>query len=212
MKTFQIYCLKTPEGEIRYFGQTCQRLRVRFTSHLNSKLNTHVSNWIRKLLQNGNQPLCELLMSGLTKEEADEEEKALIKWGRLKRLRLTNTSDGGEGTVGVSISPENRAATRERMTGRKQSPETIEKKRRAMVGRTFSPEHRQKISQALTGKRKSSEHVENMRRSMIGKKRSPESIEKQRRASIGSKRSPETRQKISLANFARWRRVTLKRV
>jgi len=151
MKTFQIYCLKTPEGAIRYFGQTCQRLRARFNKHLNTKLNIHVSNWIQECLRDGKVPLCELLMSGLTKEEADQEEKALIKWGKLKGLSLTNTTDGGDGMLGVPQSEANRKAISERMIGKKKSPESIEKMRLALIGRKHSEATRLKMSLAHRG-------------------------------------------------------------
>jgi len=167
MKSFLIYALKEPDtGEIRYFGKTCRPVEDRFVRHLSAKPNWYVSRWIQKLKSVGLVPGHEVLMTGLTNEEACEEEIALIAWGRKSGLSLTNLTDGGEGRLGFVV-----------------SQETREKIRRGLLGRTHSLETRQKIREANIGKKQSPETVEKRilkgeNHWTFGKSRDPETCEK----------------------------------
>lgn len=183
MKPFLIYCLKEPNtGEIRYFGQTNQKIQARFFAHAAKQTNTHVSRWFHKTRNSGKDPQIEVLISGLTKIEANEEEIALIAWGRKSGLRITNLTDGGDGRSGFSpsketiekiiawnrgktVSPETREKLRKANLGKKQSPETISKRilrgdKHWTYGKSRTEETKAKISSSLSGKVQSPEQIE----------------------------------------------------
>ena len=97
-------------------------------------------------------------------------EIALIKIAQPR----CNTTKGGEGTIGLEATDEQREVMRQRMTGN-----TL------MVGRKLSDETRARMSAVGKGRPKSPEH-----RAKIGA------------AHVGMKRSPEARLKMSLAQRA----------
>lgn len=172
MKTYTIYCLKEPTtGEIRYFGQTCQLIQDRFCKHLNAKPNWYVSRWIQSLRRENRIPICEVLMTGLEKWEADEEEIALIAWGRNKGFRLTNVTDGGGGRSGYVLSDKSRQQISEKHTGMRHSEETKKKISKIQIGKKASPETKQRMSDAHTGRIFSEESRQKMSKSGQGIRR-----------------------------------------
>lgn len=198
MKQYTIYCLKEPDTEeIRYFGQTFRPMKERLSEHLNSKRDWHVSKWIRSLKRENKLPICEVLMTGLEKWEADEEEIALIAWGRKKEMRLTNLSLGGEGS---SPTEETRQKMRAAQTGRKHTDESRHKMSLAAKGRKHTEETRQKLSEINTGKKQTPESVARRASSNLGKKRSEESRQRMSGAQRGKKLTEEHKQKIGMAN------------
>ena len=105
----------------------------------------------------------DILMDGLTKEQAIEKEKEFIKlYGRrdLKTGTLCNLTDGGEGTSGCPV-----------------SKEAKEKLRAISIGRKNSLEARAKMSEAKKGSKCY----------IYGKSHSPETIEKIRASNIRTK-------------------------
>ena len=144
VETTFIYALCEPDtGEIRYFGKTSQPIKNRLSRHLRCADVTHNACWIKGLKIQGKLPVCQVLMSGLTQSEASEEEIALIAWGRRKGLRLTNLTEGGEGSVGYCPTEEARQKIREARK-RQVSP---------WKGRHPTEETRAKMSAAKKGKR-----------------------------------------------------------
>lgn len=190
MKTFSIYALKEPDtGEIRYFGKSDSPKR-RFSSHLSCKSETHVAHWIRAMVLRGDAPVMEVLITGLTNDEGIEEETDLIAWGRNKGLRLTNLTDGGEGTVGYRVSDSLREKQSIRMLGNKRgigSP--------GFSGHKHSPEEKAKQSAAQSGGKRSAE--QNKRRSIamrgvkraLGCRHSDEQNERKSARMVGNKLS-----------------------
>lgn len=178
MKSFTVYCLKEPVTDaIRYFGITGD-FKHRMRIHLNKHTQTYCSRWIQKLLGEGQSPSAEVLMTGLTKEEAIEEEIALIAWGKEKGFRLTNITIGGDGTNGFSPRPETREKLKAINTGKKQSPETIEKRilkgsKHWTFGKLRDPETCTKISESLLGREQPEEMTEKIlaskKRNRLGK-------------------------------------------
>ena len=107
MKTYSIYTLNHPiTNEIRYVGQTCQKLNDRLKKHKNPKYNTksYKLNWVKSLLKEGLEPIIILINCNLSKVEADELERHYIKIYKENGVRLTNMTDGGEGTFGFKHS------------------------------------------------------------------------------------------------------------
>ncbi len=95
---FNIYGLFDPEtNELRYIGQTIQKLNNRLSRHIwDAKRDTkqHRTAWIKGLLNKGLKPEIQLL------EETDKDnvnfwEQWHISYFRGIGARLTNISDGG---------------------------------------------------------------------------------------------------------------------
>ena len=88
----------------------------------------------------------EILMDDLTWEQACEKEKEFISmYGRINKGTgtLSNLTDGGDGSLGAVISPENLLRLKEKMTGSgnhmfgvKHSAEIIEQIRQKKIGQT----------------------------------------------------------------------------
>jgi hypothetical protein len=141
----------------------------------------------------------EILIDGLTWEEACEKDKEFILlYGRkdLGTGNLINLTEGGEGTVGRVVTNKTREILKEIFTGRKR-PDLKGKKR------VISEEQKQKTSNTLKGRKLSEQTKDKMR----GFKRLPMSEETKRKISeyrkgksngqTGLKRSEETKIKMS---------------
>lgn len=150
-----VYALLEPETEkIRYIGKTVNGLD-RVNQHMCPrflKSNTHKNNWIKKLLRFGKQPLVEILSIAKSDGEVQKLEKFWIKHLRENGEKLTNMTDGGEGTA-----------------GHHPSPEQIAKRVMAQAATRASPEHRIKMSKALTGRTFTESWCRNIGKSGIGR-------------------------------------------
>lgn len=100
MVIYKIYGLRAiGEDEIRYIGLTKKSLKSRLTEHLKEKrFNPYKINWIAKNKHKIEILLIEGNISSL--ESANEKEKYYINLYKLKGNRLTNLTDGGDGTQG----------------------------------------------------------------------------------------------------------------
>jgi hypothetical protein len=146
-----IYGLCDPEtGEVRYIGKTTRVLTVRLSAHMSSTRRggrTHRDNWMRSLgAPPGIRPI--LVVEGATGAEM---EQRVIAMYRGRGARLTNLTDGGEGTPGIVRSAEWRAKLSVALRGRKMSPEMRAKLSAERRGRPISPEHRAKMVAGLRG-------------------------------------------------------------
>lgn len=107
----RIYTLSDPrDNQIRYVGKTVKKLKDRFMDHLSESergIKTYKCNWVRKLLKEDVIPEINLL------DEVIEEDwvfwetywiSQMKEWG----FRLTNQTNGGEGTHGYKLSKEQR--------------------------------------------------------------------------------------------------------
>lgn len=94
----KIYCLKDPtNNEIKYIGFTRSTLGTRFSQHKHEALKrntlSHVYNWFRNCINNGNLPIIELLEENIHVEKWEERENFWIK----NFSNLTNIKPGGNG-------------------------------------------------------------------------------------------------------------------
>jgi hypothetical protein len=139
------------------------------------------------------------LKQNLTEAEAFKHEIYMIAvYGRkdLGTGILYNRTGGGEGSSGLTHSPETKAkmsATRKgenhHFYGKTHSEETKEKMSSAKKGKIFSAEHRAKMSSARKGENGA----------MYGKTHSPEARAKMSATRKGKTHSPESRAKQSAA-------------
>ena len=147
---YLIYSLSDPRtGEIRYVGKSCCGLARPFR-HLKSVGRTHKDKWVRSLQSEGFQPLIEVIEDFPTPDVVDEAERFWISQLRSLGFRLTNHTDGGEGSLGRITSQ----ATRDKIglansghthwLGRKHTPES--KAKIALAAANRSPEWRKQRS------------------------------------------------------------------
>jgi hypothetical protein len=164
-----IYGLVDPRSnEVRYIGKTNQKPSYRLVQHLHQAEtqdgNSHLLNWLRQLLAEGLAPDIRILE--VLEEWADwqERERIWIAQTRAAGWRLTNMTDGGEGTLNPS--KEIRQQRSERMKGNtyavgnrnaagKRSQEFCERmaeiarQNKNALGHTVSQEARDGISESL---------------------------------------------------------------
>lgn len=193
---FKVYVLKCPlSNEVRYVGQTVKLLSRRYSYHINDKDRTYKTNWINSLKKQGLLPIIELLEICQSKKMLNEREKYYIKHFKNIGYKLTNTTDGGGGSLGLTP-----------MKGKKHSLETRLKMSIAQKGKVFSEESRQKIRETLTGRHDCAETRLKKSKSRIGLKHSEETKRKMSKSLLGNKRwlgkkhKPETKRKMSKNN------------
>jgi len=143
-----IYGLVDPrDGRIRYIGKAdnpvyryrkhCERLRG----------HTHKVNWIRALLNLGLKPVL-VFLEQTNRYCWQEAEQFQIAFFRERGFDLTNSTNGGDGRVGYTMTLGARQKLSEYWTGRKRPPETFEKISVALMGHKVSIEARQRQSEA----------------------------------------------------------------
>lgn len=163
-KTWTIYALLDPvpladAGDVRYVGWTVKTAWNRLRTHCGAArskksqdYNSWKSRWLRSLLAAGLMPVPIVLETGTDMDLWKDAEKKWIAHYRALGARLTNATDGGDGTPGHVQSPETRAKIAERskvsQRGRKHSPETRAKMSASATARQSTPEARAAMSKA----------------------------------------------------------------
>jgi group I intron endonuclease len=101
----KIYSLRDPREEsIRYIGLTTRELNKRLNEHLSIDCKFYKGNWIKSILKNNLIPIIELIEDNLTLENAKLKEKQYILLYKSLGAKLTNLTNGGEGTSGYKHS------------------------------------------------------------------------------------------------------------
>jgi group I intron endonuclease len=162
------------ESGIRYIGIAVNP-RHRLKHHLNPNNRTsrsHRHNWLNAMSAAGKTPTM-LILEECAESQRESRERAWIAVGRSLGWNLTNTTDGGDGTVGNTWTEERRRYMSELFKNRSFSEQTREKISKAASGRKLSESHRRKLSEAKKGKSASWN---------LGLKRSEESKQKMREA------------------------------
>lgn len=213
-KPWFIYALIDPRtSEIRYVGKTqYQTVEVRFKQHLKDSANGkqyRVYRWMRILHNYGLIPTVLVLESGAG-AGVDEAEKRWISWYRPWG-RLTNLTDGGEGSSKLFQSEEKRRKISESWKYRVVSDVTRKKMSELRKGKPLnhSAESRAKAAERcheLNKRPKSAETRKKIGDASRGRKRPPMPDSQRRKISaarLGKKltvpRSAETRAKLSLS-------------
>jgi hypothetical protein len=137
-----IYVLQHPlTGEVRYVGKTVD-LSDRKKGH-RIEGRTRCDAWKRSLRREDLEPVLEVIETVPVGANWVDRERYWIHYYRQNGARLTNLTDGGEGTQGRNITDEYR-----------------EKLSRAFKGRPIPQEQREQISKTLTGKKQTPETVQ----------------------------------------------------
>lgn len=192
MKITFIYVLNDPRtNQIRYVGKADNPYR-RWEEHCRPVKNqTYKSRWVDELRELRMTPELEILEE-VPYDQWEEIEREYIRVFRMIGIRLTNTSEGGDGRVGTPLSLEHRKKISVALTGIKRSKEAVRKTAAANKGNKY-----------CLGRRHSPGAIEKNKLAHTGKKPSPEATEKNRQAHLGKKKSLETRQRMSLAQIKR---------
>lgn len=147
-----IYGLHTGDYQFRYIGKSINH-KVRYRTHLWEALRDRVDypvyKWIRK---HGAENIQMTIIRTFTEEDIewiDEEETFHIAQARMMYEGNLNVTNGGDGVIGVAITPEHRAKISASMVGLVRSAETRKRMSEAAAGKKHSPEHKASISAAL---------------------------------------------------------------
>lgn len=150
--SFVVYGLYDPrDGELRYIGKSAFRLR-RLRRHVwaarSHREQSHKARWIRQLIRLGHEPVILVLSECLSATDTSTSERAWIAAMRVVGARLTNLTDGGEGSDGLKHTAAARAKVSVANRGRKHS---LEARQRMSVARTGAPwtETQRKANEAL---------------------------------------------------------------
>jgi group I intron endonuclease len=131
-----IYTLEHPiTNEVRYVGFTSKTLEKRFKEHLRDKRKCKRNSWMVALKKEGLIPIIKLL-DFCTTENWKNLEQYWIEQFRVWGFKLTNMTEGGDGTLGYKQSEK-----------QKLNNSLINK------GKTLSKETRLKISKSSKGKK-----------------------------------------------------------
>lgn len=139
-----IYVLIDPrDGEIRYVGWTSYSLNDRLAAHMVDHRSTcHRVRWVSLLKRLSLRPIIRRVQF-VPISQVHVAERYWIAFHRSIGCRLTNSTDGGEGTLGLQVSDETRLRLSNAAKGNK-----------SHTGRTFSLEHRTNISKGHKGKKR----------------------------------------------------------
>ena len=142
----KIYGLaSSQDGKIRYVGQTMGRIGRRLDGHISDALRYkdkgRVKKWIRAVIRRGYEVIVFLIENDVVLHEA---EKRWIAFYRRHGASLTNSTDGGEGTLGWHGNAENK---RPDLAARNRAA-------RGLPGHPISEQSKAKISAANKGRKK----------------------------------------------------------
>jgi len=152
-KTFKVYFHTNMDNNKVYVGITSQSLANRWgkdgKKYLEKKQNGDFvqPKFARAILAHGWDKFTHTIFAdGLSHKDACRMEMALIALYDSINNGY-NITKGGEGTIGIVVSEEERKCRSEKFKGKRMSPETEFK-----IGHTFTPEMLQKMSEAKKGK------------------------------------------------------------
>lgn len=193
-RPWEIYALSDPRtNAIRYVGVTF-RARRRFNEHLSRAIRggkTYRDCWIRSLVDAGIRPVYQVIEQGQGDGWQDRE-RFWIAHYRLE-CKLTNLTDGGDGTPGLSPSEKCRRAASLAHKGIPYPPD----RKSAMLGKNHTPEAREKIRAAGTGRKHSDEAKAKLSLAKKGKKPAATTIAASVAARTGKKLTEVHKQKIA---------------
>ena len=124
---------------VRYVGVTTQKPAKRMKGHIGEARRgggkAYRLNWMRSLLSDGIKPQMEVIESGSAERDWARSEQKWIAHYRGLGCKLTNLTNGGEGTPGCWRSDEVRAKMSAAQKGKKASAEARAKMSAARTGK-----------------------------------------------------------------------------
>ncbi len=195
-----VYALTDPrDDQVRYVGWT-GNLKLRLYQHIyySATEKTYKAHWISQLTGLGLTPGYIVLESG-TGEGYKEAEIKWINHYKDSGCRLTNLTNGGDGTNGYVQTEEAKEHLRRLNTGKKQSKETIEKRVQKLTGQKRTPEMRERMSALQKGRTLSEESRQKLKNRPKGIRNTEEQKQKISASLKGRIKSEETRRRLSVA-------------
>lgn len=122
---YLIYGLKDPDTHmIRYVGKSTSGLRRPKQHSRPASYNKtwHVARWIKRLIVKNKRPEI-VILAETDLQHINTDEQWWIAYGRLSGWKLTNATDGGEGTVGYVMSERTKRKIGEKTKARLSTPE-----------------------------------------------------------------------------------------
>lgn len=159
MSTFTVYKHTSPSGKV-YIGITCQRPKARWANGAGYKHSPHFLEAIKKYGWDNFEHT--ILAEGLSKEEAEAEEVALIAKYKSTDRRFGYNTDLG-GSTGPKHTQESKAKIAQANAKRGCSSETRAKLRALKLAHPTTPETAQKIAEANRGRKHRPESIERIR-------------------------------------------------
>jgi hypothetical protein len=101
-----IYTLSDPDTkEIRYIGKTIKPLKHRLASHIytSKKKNNHRCSWIKSITNKGKKPIINII-DFCEWDKSQKLEEYWISQFKTWGFNLVNSTDGGEGNLGLKLS------------------------------------------------------------------------------------------------------------
>src|ERR1035437_1256438 len=191
-RIYKLFDTSKPD-EVRYIGKTTATLKRRLAGHISDAKNNayggHHTYWIRKVLSEGNDIGINIVetVELETPRDLNAYECFYIKMFRELGCRLTNSTEGGEGTYGYVQSEEHRRKNSEANKGHIVTAETRALISEARMGHEVSKESRDKTSASLSGEN----------HPMWGKECPEETKAKISKANTGRKMTDEQRKHVS---------------
>jgi hypothetical protein len=205
---FYVYALCDQAAIPFYIGKGKGARIERHEKKAANGANTYTARKIRSIWSGGGEVQRQILWSGLTEQEAFENERFAI--ATLGRENLTNATDGGEGIAGFSHSEEARRRIGESRKGKYPMPEELKdrlaemaRQRKGVKYGPASEETRRKIGDANRGRTHTEETKKRISEAMSalprksGWKHTDETRRKMSEARSGHKLSDETKRQIS---------------
>lgn len=195
-----IYTLHDPRAPdvVRYVGWTTdpkRRLKTHIRDARTGKDNTRCGDWKRLLLSAGILPVMTVIETGL----GGGHDAAEMRWVKHYRAligdKLTNLTDGGEGTHGHRVPPEVRERISAANRGRKHTLTARRNMSAAHSGKKQPLEQTAKIAAANRGRKMPEAELARRR----GRKMPPEAVTKSAAARKGQKRPPAFAAKMHAA-------------
>lgn len=150
IKTYNVYMHTTPDGKV-YVGMTSKTLKQRCAGNYknNKEFNAAIMKYGWKNIKS------EVIYTGLSQEEAEHKEIALIAfYGANSPQYGYNKARGGKSNSGCKHTTETKAQIAASLRGVKHTPERLENQRKAQLKLWQTPGHREKMSAAHIGKQR----------------------------------------------------------
>lgn len=161
-------------NELRYVGKTTIGQR-RFYPYRNDKSRTHRGAWLRALHKAG-RTFSAVVIEECSPDDLAVRERHWIAYYRRQGARLTNATDGGEGTLGRVVTPETRAKSAASNRGQRRKQETCarlsvslklrwqdEQYRSHMIAAKFGKKNRLGCSHSIETRARMSENLTRLR-------------------------------------------------
>ena len=158
-----VYCHTNKFNNKKYVGITSKSVNARWKNGKGYKTSPHFNSAIKKYGWDNFKH--EILLSNLTREEAEQKEKEYIsKWNLTDKNFGYNLTEGGEGTSGYKVSEKAKRKMSERMKG----------ENHPFYGKKMSKEFCLAVSNGRKGIKFTEEHKNNLRKSHLGARLSEE--------------------------------------